>query len=94
MKPLSPVVVIAMLLSLGALPMQAQTIDEMRAALRQMRDELDALKAQKAADARADPRTALATEVPEPAASAPSASTIPGGMLIPGSRTSIRSASA
>jgi hypothetical protein len=78
----------------AALPAHAQTIEEMRSELKQLREEINALKAQKAVDAKTvaanpvpDPRTAKPS--PPVAATAPESS-IPGGMLMPGSQTSVR----
>jgi hypothetical protein len=99
MKFLPIVSGLALLLALGAVPAQAQTMDEMRAELKQLREEVEALKARKVVDVqspaevgvpdpRVAPRIAAAASAPAPAASAPQ-STIAGGMLVPGTTTSI-----
>lgn len=109
MRIFSFVPVMALALMLESLPVQAQTMDEMRTELKALRAEIDALKGQKATAAtRAatpvavtpvateqialtpvpDPRTAARVRAAALAASAPE-SAIPGGILIPGTSTSL-----
>jgi hypothetical protein len=80
------------LLGFGASPARAQTIDEMRLELKQLRDEIEALKGRKAVEVKPpaivgvpDPRTVPKVEA---AAAAPE-SAIAGGMLVPGTNTSL-----
>jgi hypothetical protein len=83
---------LSVLLGLSALPAHAQSIDEMRLELKQLREELEALKRHQAAGVQqqagtevTDPPTA-----PQVAAAASGAqSAIAGGLLIPGTRTSL-----
>lgn len=99
MKFLSIVSGLTLVLALGAVPAQAQTMDEMRAELKQLREEVEALKARKVVDVkspaevgvpdqRVAPRIAAAASAPASAASAPQ-NTIAGGMIVPGTTTSI-----
>ncbi|MEO8527269.1 MAG: DcaP family trimeric outer membrane transporter, partial [Caldimonas sp.] len=83
---------LCLLLGFGALPAHAQTMDEMRIELKQLREEIEALKGRKAVEVKPaadagvpDPRTAPKVSA---AASAPQ-SAIAGGMLVPGTNTSL-----
>ena len=97
MKLLPFVSGLALVLALGAVPAQAQTMDEMRLELKKLREEVEALKGRKVVEVRSpaevgapDPRMAprMAAAAAAAAASAPQ-STIAGGMLVPGTTTSI-----
>ncbi|MDQ2779655.1 MAG: porin [Pseudomonadota bacterium] len=86
------VLALSILLGFAAVPAQAQTIDEMRVELKQLRAEIDLLKGRKAVEVTPpaaagvpDPRVAPRIEA---AASAPE-SAIAGGMLVPGTSTSL-----
>jgi hypothetical protein len=94
----SPLIVgaTAVVLGLAASPAPAQTIDEMRIELKQLREEVQALKARKVLEVESaavvgapDPRTAPKT-VAAPAAPASAAqSALAGGILVPGTGTSV-----
>lgn len=76
----------------NAMPVHAQTMDEMRVELKQLREELDSLKARKAA--AIDQPASVALPRPLPALQGTTAiaapeSAIPGGILIPGTSTSL-----
>lgn len=80
------------MLGLSTLPARAQTMDEMRLELKQLREEVEALKGRKAVEVKPpaeagapDPRIAPKVAA---AASAPQ-SAIAGGMLVPGTSTSL-----
>ncbi len=92
MKSHAIVLALPLLLGLGATPARAQTMDEMRVELKQLRAEVEALKGRKVVEVKApaeagapDSRVALRVAA---AASAPK-SAIPGGMLVPGTSTSL-----
>ncbi len=92
MKTHSIVVVLSVLLGISATPARAQTIDEMRLELKQLREEIEALKGRNAVEVKPpsdagvpDPRMAAKMAA---AASAPQ-SAIAGGMLVPGTSTSL-----
>ena len=83
---------LSLLLGFSALPAHAQTMDEMRIELKQLREEIEVLKGRKAVEVKPaadagvpDPRTAPKVAA---AASAPQ-SAIAGGMLVPGTSTSL-----
>ena len=89
---------LATVLGLAGVPAHAQTMEEMRAELKQLREEVEGLKRLKAAEVKmagasgvtgaagvADPGTAAQ---PVAAVAAPQ-STIPGGFIIPGTRSSV-----
>ena len=87
---------LALALAFGTVPAQAQTIDEMRLELKQLREEIEALKGRKVVDVKSpaevgvpDPRTAPKIAAAAPAAAPPPQSTIAGGMVVPGTTTSI-----
>ncbi|MEP7298026.1 MAG: DcaP family trimeric outer membrane transporter [Burkholderiales bacterium] len=88
------VIALAVLLGFAAVPARAQTMDEMRVELKQLRAEVEALKGRNAvAVAVAPPASAGAAgpvAAPAVAAAAPTPqSVIPGGLLIPGTVTSL-----
>jgi hypothetical protein len=92
MKSRPTMLALSLLLGLGATPAIAQTMDEMRLELKQLREEVEALKGRKAVEVKPpaeagapDPRTAPKVAA---AASAPQ-SAIAGGMLVPGTSTSL-----
>ena len=90
---------LALVVALGVAPAHAQTMDEMRIELKQLREEVEALKARQVVDVRpaaevgvpdprVAPRIAASAAAAASAASAPK-STIAGGMVVPGTTTSI-----
>lgn len=92
MKSHPIVLALPLLLCLGATPARAQTMDEMRVELKQLHAEVEALKSRKAVEEKppadagtpgpgAAPKVATAVSAPQ--------SAIPGGILIPGTGTSL-----
>lgn len=98
MKLTLTVTAIAAACTLGAAPVRAQTIEEMRVELKKLRDELDELKKQKAAEAKpAEAKPADATGWGErvealeiKSKDAVVLGDIAGGFRLPGSETSLR----
>lgn len=83
---------LSLLLIFGTLPARAQTIDEMRQELKQLRDEIDVLKRSKvvAVTPSAEARASDPSIAPQAVAATAPQSNIDGGILIPGTSTSVR----
>lgn len=80
-------------MAFGALPVQAQTIDEMRAEMKKMREELNELKKAKAAEAKPADSSGWGDRIEAlevKSKDAVVAGDIGGGLRIPGSETSLR----
>ena len=103
---------LCLVLGFNTMPARAQTIDEMRLELKQLREEIDALKGRQAPQVKSPADTGVSDRqmpvnsvavtppadagVPDPrtapksvATASPPRSAIPGGMLVPGTSTSL-----